>query len=452
MPDLRRQHLPFLALALAGCAGSEEILQLEAEALEEAPSVVRVRWSTASPVRAQLRFGEDGDLGWETPLEDRPDTEHEALLLGMPFDGEVHFAPVSVDQEGERQHPAQRIVTGPAPNGLPTLILEQGDRSPSAFTVLPVLDEAQEDEPRAVVVLDDRGRYVWATLLDPGYQALRARLAPGGEGVIYNAVAADKDSVLEPRVVQVGWDGERRLDLAAPELHHDFALRPEGGFAYLATEAVEIGGMVFGSDLIIELDEDGQTRQAWRLFDHLEADFGLQLDPQQLDPRETLGHANGIQAIGEEAWLVSFANLGAVARIERESGELSWILGSEGDTFHASPEPLPLFRGHELVLEGDRLWYFVNDVDGDECSRLWVLDLAPEAGVAELAEEYHGDPCQYTWAMGGVNRLPGDHTLMVWSMAGRLEVLDAQLEPIWSLQADLGAFFGYSSSTDSLYE
>jgi hypothetical protein len=169
MPSPRLVLLVVLALTLSGCPGSEEILELEAETLEEAPSVVRVRWTTATPVQARIRFGEDSELGWETPLEDSPGTDHEALLLGMPYDREVHFAPVSLDEQGERQHPAQSIVTGVAPASLPTLSLELGERSPSPFTVLPILDDADGDEQQAVVVLDDHGRYVWFTLLDPGY-------------------------------------------------------------------------------------------------------------------------------------------------------------------------------------------------------------------------------------------------------------------------------------------
>lgn len=449
--------LTWSLLGAAGCdsatdSGVQDGFEVEASLVDAAPTVVLVRWTTDDPVRGQVRFGETEAYGWETPLEDQESTEHSALLLGMPHSTEVHFVVVSHSASEETVSEDRDIVTGGVPSTLPSLTVELGERSPAAFTALPVIADMGDDELQAVALVDDRGRWVWATELDPGYQSLRVRLARDGSGVVYNALAADKESDLPSKLIQVGWDGERVLELDAPEMHHDFVQLPDGGFAYLATEPRLVGDVYMGSDVIVELDGRGGSRDAWVLWDHLEQDFAQVLDPEQLDPRESLGHANSLQLLEEQdAWLVDFANLSAVAQIDRASGDVSWILGSEGDTFDASPDPIPPFRGHEVVIEGDTLWIYVNDSGGDECSRLWKIGLDIEASQATLLGDYHWDPCQYTYAMGGVNRIDPEHTLVVWSLSGRLEALDAELEPVWALQASLGAGFGYSAVADGLY-
>ncbi len=449
MPPLRAA---LLCLLLCGCPASGWDPEPQVSLVDEAPTVVRVSWSTDSAVLGQVRFGESVDYDLVTPLDDTPGTEHSALLVGVPANTELHFALVAHDDGGELQGSDHSIVTGGVPASLPAVTVEQGERSPARFTAIPVVADLPEDEPQVVAVLDDRARWVWATQLPLGYKSLRVRLAPDGGGVVYNAVAIDKESDLEPRMIQVDWSGETVLDLDAPALHHDFVLLPDGGLAFLATEPAQVGEFMMGSDVIMELDSSGNLTEAWALWDHIEEEFGMVIEPDNLDPSSTLGHANAMQLLDDgAAWLVNFANLGAVARIERDTGDVSWILGSIGDSFPASPEPLPEFRAHEVLLEDDALWLFVNDVQDDECSRLWMVSLDHESQQATLLDSYHWDPCQYTYALGGLNRLDAEHTLMVWSIAGRLEVLDGDLAPVWAAQASLGAGFGYTSSVDTLY-
>jgi len=446
-----------IALGIAGCEPSSDTAEwadyeIEASLADAAPTVVRVEWTTDEPVQGMVSFGETDAYGWETPLEDAPSTEHTALLLGMPHSTEIHFAVVSQSDAGSERSADHSIVTGGVPAILPSISIDLGERSPSAFTAIPVVADIADDEQQAVAIMDDQGRWVWATELEPGYQSLRVRLAPDGGGVVYNAVASDKESDLPSKLIQVGWDGEPILELDTPDLHHDFVLLPDGGFAYLGTEPRPVGDVTMGSDIIVAIDSSGASQVVWTLWDHIEDDFGMVIDPENLDPSESLGHANNLQFVeDQDAWLVDFANLGSVAQIDRASGQPSWILGGTGDSFDASPDPPPAFRAHEIQLEGDSLWMFVNDLQGDECSRLWKVGLDIENRQAAVEAEYHWDPCQYTYAMGGVNRLPLDHTLIVWSLAGRLEVLDSELTPVWAAQASLGAGFGYTSSTDSLY-
>jgi len=454
-----RATIPYLVLILiaAGCrapedSGASRDDDIRASLESAAPTVVRVSWTTEEPNRGQVRFGESEAYGWETPLESVDTSEHSALLLGLPHNTEIHFAIVTSGEQDEIISSDHSIVTGGVPSTLPSLTVELGERSPAPFTVVSVVADTGDDDGQVVAVVDALGRWVWAVELDPGYQALRARLARDGSGVIYNALAADKEDDLTPKIVHVAWTGERLLELDAPDLHHDFVELPEGGFAYLATEPRQVGDLHVGSDLIVELDTQGDTREAWVLWDHLESDFGVLVDAQSVDPSGNIGHANALQLLeGGDAWLVSFASLGAVARIDRASGTVTWVLGGNGDSFGASPEPVPDFRSHEVVLDGDNLWMFVNNAGGEDCSRLWTMSLDIERASAAVTGEYHWEPCQYSYAMGGVNRIGDTYTQIVWSLAGKLEVVDETLEPVWAAQASLGAGFGYGAVTTSLY-
>ncbi|MCP4809100.1 MAG: hypothetical protein GY913_13215 [Proteobacteria bacterium] len=65
--------------------------------------------------------------------------------------------------------------------------------------------------------------------------------------------------------------------------------------------------------------------------------------------------------------------------------------------------------------------------------------------TAEQVWDYWGDEDLYSFGLGSVQRVDGDHTMVTWSTAGRVEEVDADGELVWRLETDLGTGVGYTT-------
>lgn len=428
------------------------ISSVEASISDEMPTVIIVDWTTTEAAVGRAEFGESDEYGLISPWESQPSTEHRTLLLGNPPLTEIHFTVVADDGETEHRGGDRILETGGVASALPSLTLEPGPGARSdGYVLVPIMTGDGEGALSGVAVLDAQGRYVWHRMVDEGMVPMRARRSRDGAAVLFNAGPAKESEVDFWAIYRVDWEGHQIHAFEAPDLHHDFTELPQGGYAYLGSDFQTLGEITILLDTIVEIAQDGSLTEVWHLDEHLEA-FGLDPDPADYSDGDSIGHANSIDYIeDDDAYLVSFAQLGSFALIDRSSGALLWVLGGDGSTLNYDDNNMPHWRAHDTDLLGDSLLMFINDTAQEECSQLWEVELDLDTMEAVRTWRYLQEPCYFNYAMGSVDRLWNDHILAAWSLAGRVEELNSQGEVTWSVQAQVGAGFGYSEGLESLY-
>ena len=276
------------------------------------------------------------------------DTEHSLVFAGMRALETYQLEFVFFDEAGQVAGTAtQDFTTGALPLMTPPNVvmstMEADDGVLTLFGAAPkTLSTPGEilDEP-LVVAVDRSGEVVWY-LENPGIQAVFAprdlwmrddgtfmALTPGG------ALVAD----LAGEVVQ-------KIRSPDPDIyfHHDIIDLPQGGFATLGgvrryAEVPQLGGEVLlREDQIIELDEDGEIVWQWSTFEHLDTTRfpgPLSLNPLSgsgLEPLYDWTHANAVQYLpSDNTYLISLRHQNWVLKVSRETGEVVWRLGPEGD-------------------------------------------------------------------------------------------------------------------------
>lgn len=421
---------------------------------EAAPTVVVVEWTTTEPVRGRIEFGDGGALALSTPMEDAAATEHRQILLGLPPLTDARLE-IVVDRDGETRSAVYAVTTGGVPAVLPSLTAEgagAGDAEgfDGGWLAVPVTADDGTATAGVVTLIDSAGRWVWGHALGPGESSLRARRARDGSGLVFNVLSLDKDVEIAPMIRHVTWEGELRAEVPATDIHHDFVELPDGRFAFLGLEPRTVDGRVVPSDVIVEVGADG-SEVVWRLWDDFDR-FGGVPASADIGEGETLGHANAMQYVEEsDAYLVNFALLGAVALIRRDGTGVDWVLGSDTSDFAYDDEgAMRRWRSHDVRMDGDSLLMFVNDTGGEECSQVWRVDLSLDAMSAERSWSYEPE-CYYNYVLGGVGSLPSGDVLATWSLAGRIDQVTPAGALAWSLQASVGAGFGYSDVLPDLY-
>jgi hypothetical protein len=374
-------------------------------------------------VRARVEYGPDADYGATTPLEDAPGTAHEALLIGIPAEAEVHFRLVEEGEEGAVHGPDQQAWTGALRPNLSSL---QRSGSTDHFTATTLLGASWQP-----TVFDTEGRVVWSMAADVGDGMLfRTRLARDGRSLLYGL-----DGVVGGHIVQVGWDGEERSRVDALGFSHDFAETEDGALAWLARESGEAGGETVQGDRIVERSAEGVERVVWSAWDSL-------VPGEVVDGDWT--HANVLEYDPDrQVYQVGLRNLSLLLEVDRWSGEVLWSFGGEGARLQvAEGSTAPqLQHGFERV-GADELLVFDNGTSERAASAVRRYTLDEAAGSATETWTLAPDPPIYGYALGDVVDLGGGEVLVAWSSAGLLQRVDAAGAVEFSLAAPPGAARG----------
>jgi hypothetical protein len=142
----------------------------------------------------------------------------------------------------------------------------------------------------------------------------------------------------------------------------------------------------------------------------------------------------------------------AYAGIARGTGLMEWYLsGIEApyaSTFSSiSPSAPQLVQPpHSIVNAGDREYLVFNRAAPSGCSESTRIRLDFAQSEASLVSNYSSPntQCLMVNFLGQSHLMDGEHTLVVWSDKGQVDVLDANGSSIWQVQAGLGAAFAFS--------
>lgn len=420
-----------LSLA-AGCASVSPI-DVTTPAAE--PTVLVLTFQTPSEASVVVEFGETSTFGYTTPAT--VGTEHQHTLLGMPADTEVHFRLV-VDGEALEEHTAS---TGLLPADLPALTTVEDGATWDGWLFTTLVGVWQ-----GPVVLDRHGRIVWFydDPRGPTSVVVRARPLLDGSGISYNTVAGGEDK--PGTIFEVSWDGSPIRSLGVPGQSHDFLETTPGTYASIQLAPRVDGETTIQGDRLVEVSAEGirVLYDTWDWIDEAAAEEDFS--------RESWTHANSLHWLPDEGvYRMGMRDLETIATLDAASGEpLDYFGGEVNDGWVIEDDERAFSHQHNFQWTADRLLIFDNGLSAYNDSRVVEYALDPSTKTATRTWSRHFDPPRWIYALGDVERLDDESTLISWSVAGRLEQVKGD-ETVWRVEAPVGTGFGYIARTPSLY-
>ena len=414
-------------------------------------TVIRVAFDTKDEATATVKFGPE-DLRYETPATAKG-THHEVLLVGLPALTTAHYQiVVGGDADEERT-----VETGTVdPSFQPLTVTGEGNDRFAGVTML--------GSSTRVALLDPEGRYVWNHIDErPGLFSYRMRLLRDGSGVVYNVANVSGEPTSEGTgLVKVPFDGSSETFVALDYMAHDFVELEDGTFAGIAFKEgplpdkckdvyTKLGKTALLGNHIVEVAPDGTQTEVWDSWDCFDpcVDVSDTLDDPVPEPGWTFTNALDYDE-ATDSYLVSMRHLSSIASVSRATGECNWVFGS---TPSATTVPTGEVFKHEHQFEylADQGQMLVFDNDGAGfVSRVLEYAFDPKKPKAELIWSYQDIP--FSPVLGDVQRIDDGDTMIVWSLAGRLDRVTADGESVWSAITNAGTVFGFGEFYTSPYE
>ncbi len=249
-------------------------------------------------------------------------------------------------------------------------------------------------------------------------------------------------------------------DLGIEGIHHEVLTLPNGNIIVLAYSFRDVdypgapNTHVIG-DVIVEFTPEGEVVWTWDTFDHLDPQRVLEPIEAWTIPNPATGvpgydwtHGNGVAYRDEEnQLLLSLRHQDWLVAIDRDTGEVDWILGNEGDftltsgtwfSHQHSPQwqddgSLLLYDNGVVAPSGfapneiARAVRYELDLDAFTATQVWEIDeqdvSSPFAGDANVLPE-------------SGNYIVLDSTILTQEgFSARLRELDPEADPMlqWSL-------------------
>ena len=210
---------------------------------------------------------------------------------------------------------------------------------------------------------------------------------------------------------------------------HDFVLLPNGHALLFATDPqpMDLSKVVEGGRpdatvvgaVVQELDPSKNVVFQWRTLDYIDVTSSYYDLTQKNVP---YGHANSIEVDIDGNILFSLRYLSAIIKINRETGNIMWILGGKLNQFkfineHEENAPTYFSNQHNIsVLPDNHILMFDNGDDhSPSYSRAVEYKLNVQDSTATLVWEYDHGKTIYTSSGGSAQRLSNGNTVIGWS-------------------------------------
>lgn len=428
----------------AADAGSFPPTAVSARVSEDIVTVVLVSWETASPTRGYVEYGRDEAFTLATPPEAKAATQHQVALLGLKADTEYSYRVVNEADESTSE--ALTIRTGKLPNSLPPIELEGEPHD--QYVVVPILGI----DP-TLVIIDPDGDIVWYHKDERELDFFRARLSNDKKTLIYNA-GRPSGAASDSGLVKVALDGSGSTSIPIPSLAHDFVELPDGTLSAIATEVrpfegddPQLSAIDVLGNRIVEVDTDGEMTTVWTTWDCFDP---AEVPGEDIEIAWSLANALDYDA-EDDAYYLGMRNFSSIAKIDRQSGECEWVLGTHGSTFEFADGSARFLHQHQFQLDGDRIVLMDNDGSIGTESRVLEYELDFENQIATEVWSYTAEPPVYTFVLGETTRLSDGRILVNWSAAGQMDLVTDEGEATWKINTTIGHIFGFNTVVASLY-
>jgi len=421
--------LPLLACRTPSAAPQ---VQLDATLSSQVPTTATVSWSglrEADSATLSVTVS-DGEL-WEQDI-----SSGDATLWALPPDEEVTLV-VTAESGGASYSSDPLVLETRGPGGLLHSLVTEGDDDRAFDGELMVTSTVVS--PPAAVVIDGQGRYRWWAESEDVEQLGRARLSHDGQHILAMSVNLAGNETAGIR--RFALDGTLDDNVLVNGMHHDFVELADGTLATIAYSYKDIGhGMLLAGDRIVEVAPDGTETEIWDVWEWIdseESDDGL--------IGSNWSHANALDFDEEtQQYTVSLLGLRALARVDRATGDLVWLMGTTQSDFQwPDGETTILERSHQFEYVDGDLLAFENGLASDLSSRAVQIHFDADDPVVSEAWSFTPDPALYTCCLGDVERLPSGDTVVDFSTSGAIIQVDPGGVEVWRLAGEVGTAFGY---------
>lgn len=426
-----------LIVALLGCPAVEvepEPVDVEVSVNENVHTVLDVSLESESETRARVHFGLPGAMDKVTSWS-ALGTTHDLTVVGVPADTLVEL---QVELESGETSEVLTETTGSLPAGLPEMTIEGSQEALTGQYLIIGIGGSRY----GVLIYNAKGQIVWYKILSRTVP--RSRLVQDGRLII---TASGPEDTGPGSLTAYSLGGELLEELDTPHVHHDFIELEDGTLAAIFARQVDDLGKADG---ILEVAPDGTVTEIWSAWD----EWGSAEGADFLDPTfQDWTHANSLiydETTGQ--YLLSLRSLGSIVAIDRATGELQWkAFGHTSDFDPVVGYNATDHHGMQLLDDGDLLLFDNGSLDRRGYSRVASYDIDVEANTITETWNYTHEPLIECYILGDVMRFDTGETLIVWSTAGELEMIDQDDQTIWTANVDLGTVFTYLSVVDTLY-
>jgi len=335
------------------------------------PLAALLSLSTDEPTEMTIRI-DDGERAWNATSSDGFATDHSLMVLGMRLGRMHHISAVVTDRSGNvSETPPLPLEMPPLPVDLtlPELITSNPELMEPGVTMFNVFQLPSglggPAAPTAVLyIVDERGEIIWYYRSELEVGDVR-RMSNG------NLLFSTGDASLGVEIDMLGnvvqqWhavgtatdvpEGSTPVEMGS--LHHELAEMPSGNLLTLSSELRVVQDFptsesdpdaapglasVIG-DVIVEFSRDGTIVREWKLLDIMDpyrigvdsldggywaVRYGPLIEDLEAEPIRDWAHANAlIYDPSDDSYIVSLYHQDAVVKIDRDTGELLWILGA----------------------------------------------------------------------------------------------------------------------------
>lgn len=359
-----------LLIVLAGCASPPPEIVRIALSPNPNPSVPLAALcilATDRPTVATMTI-EDGINSTTVAPNEAFATEHELTVLGLR-PGRDHTVTVTVRDENGLETASEPLTFSapPLPEGFPPIerkVSRPAKMEPgvtiASFFRWPGFD--LDRDYGLFVALDNAGEVVWYYETDqPADDPRRTQdgtfiYTTGREGYMYEIdmlgnVVNKWHSTGIPKE-----SDDDSISIETDSFHHDMDILPNGNLLVLSTEVREFEDYPTNDndpdaprdtvqligDVIVEFTREGEIVQEWKLFDILDprrfsygslsTSFWAQVYKDVLEkPAFDWSHTNAVvYDESDDAMIISLYHQDAVIKLDKDTGEIIWIMGDPG--------------------------------------------------------------------------------------------------------------------------
>lgn len=305
-----------------------------------------------------------------------------------------------------------------------------------------------------IVVFDETGRVCWYRQISaqPGEVAIDADQQPSGDYTLF----VGQSTGWQPtpgRFVEVSPAGDSVTAYSAAASYtdpHELILEYDGqrishvdilGYDFRHVDLSALGGVpnqTVAGHVILRQSPDGKVEFSWNAWDYLSVADWTFIQPGLAQmPTIDFDHPNSMVIDSDGNYIVSFANLGEITKIDSRSGRLIWRFGGRNNQFTLIGDPLNGFgiQHHaHLLPNGDLLLIDNGAHHTPPESRAVEYKLDTNAHTATMAWQYRHSPPLFSPFAGSAQRLTNGHTIVAFGAAGVISEVDTGGTVIWEAQ------------------
>ena len=353
--------------------------------------IISVTASSAAEVT--LRCTLDGDPEEVHVLSSPSAAGHTLALRGLLPESSYDCV-LSADDGAAGLDEPVIVETSALPEGFPETHIAVTDGERRGYTLLYHSSGRATESKDRLFILDDEARIRWyydSVTGDP--KDLDVQYI-GDDRILYGGGYETPPTLIDlsHQLISVGPPPSTGL------YHHHHAEWLPGGNILSLAAATNSSGLVDWTGFIVEIRDAESGALSWSWDSQRGVDDGLLHSPVAGENGDEY-HANWVGVIGDDAY-VGLRQIHQLLRIDRETGDILWRLGTNGDFQLLTDAGLPapeeqwFYGAHGPDLNGDRILLYDNGWSrpgADSYSRVIELAVDEEARTAQIVWEFERD-------------------------------------------------------------